>query len=56
GKMSASMSLGTAIGIDAAIAYAIVALPCVTLPELPPEPPLPPAPPAPPLPPVPLPP
>ena len=33
GKMSASMSLGTAIGIDAAIAYAIVALAVLMLPE-----------------------
>ncbi len=33
GKMSASMSLGTAIGIDAAIAYAIVAVAVLMLPE-----------------------
>jgi hypothetical protein len=31
--MSASMSLGTAIGIDAAIAYAIVAVAVLMLPE-----------------------
>nr|OAI69153.1 hypothetical protein RSP597_17205 [Ralstonia solanacearum] len=33
GKMSASMSLGTAIGIDAAIAYSIVAVAVLMLPE-----------------------